>query len=672
MAKLVFDENGKLVGVGDSRTSSGIQMFAEKARLKNSESLTFLEDQQHEKPEDSFWNLYSEGKPAEPLKFSNGKTQEDVVKEIVDLINQGTKMVFLRGACGTGKSAIALNIARKLGRASIVVPVKALQKQYEDDYTSKKYLVKPNGQRLKIAVLTGRDNHDSIIEPGLSCADPNLPDNIRIIDKNYQKLLEYYKANTLNRGKDLPEFHKIKRIHIAPANPHWSPIYSAEHNIGILTDARKIKYDAAGGGEYIFYHRRQGCSYYDQYLAYKSADVLVFNSAKYLLELNLGRKPATEIEIFDEGDYFLDNLFKQKEINITALISSLRSLTPDTLDGQKVKSDLLTIVNGEETNKRELGIDSTKLYSIKETRIGELLKLITKNEEIVSEILADDKNYANTTLETAVEFKDLIKDVYLTYHKKEGSLYVTLASTNIKPKIDNIMSKSKALVFMSGTLHSERVLRNIFGINDFKIVEAEPLNQGTIEVVKTGREFNCKYQNIRERRDDYLKILSNCISNAKLPYLVQVHSFGDLPSEYEKRNLALHGVKTADDLRTSQNLDKLGKDITSFKEKRSDMLFSTKCTRGVDFPGDTCNSVIFTKYPYPNVQGTFWKILSRTHPDYYWDFYNDSAKRELLQRLYRALRSKDDTVQVSSPDIRVINEIEKLRLDMLRMRSRGI
>ena len=50
-------------------------------------------------------------------------------KEVLDNIKRGKKIIFIHGVCGTGKSAIALNIARALGRASVVVPVKALQKQ---------------------------------------------------------------------------------------------------------------------------------------------------------------------------------------------------------------------------------------------------------------------------------------------------------------------------------------------------------------------------------------------------------------------------------------------------------------------------------------------------------------------------------------------------------------
>lgn len=36
-------------------------------------------------------------------------------------------------------------------------------------------------------MITGRDNHDSIIIPGSSCADPTLPENIKLVEKMKEK-----------------------------------------------------------------------------------------------------------------------------------------------------------------------------------------------------------------------------------------------------------------------------------------------------------------------------------------------------------------------------------------------------------------------------------------------------------------------------------------------------
>jgi len=302
--------------------------------LKKSDSLAFLkaEEVKFENVfEKQYWNLNSEGRNIMPLTFSNGKTQEDVAKEIVGLIKGGTKVILLHGVCGSGKSAIALNVARSLGKSSIVVPVKALQRQYEEDYTEKKYLVKKNGQKMKIAMLTGRENHDSIFMPGVSCADPTLPENIKLSEKNYDKIMEYYEDNPFVEGKQKPNWKDMRRISIAPANPYWSPIMPADIEISYIKDAKRRRYKGADGREYVLYHRKPGCSYYDQYLAYIEADAIIFNAAKFKSEISLGRKPYTEVDIIDEADEFLDSLFQQEELNLNRLSSALRNLSTSTI-----------------------------------------------------------------------------------------------------------------------------------------------------------------------------------------------------------------------------------------------------------------------------------------------------------------------------------------------------
>jgi len=174
------------------------------------------------------WGLYKNQKFLKPLCFSNGKTQEDVVKEVLNLINNGKKIIFVHGVCGTGKSAIALNLANELGKSSIVVPGKNLQAQYKRDYEGEKYLLKKNGERLKISVITGRNNHkckfleDNVhaipkirreinsklndIFSGVSleikekeddiyASNPELPCNIEMREKNWLKIKKYIGEN---------------------------------------------------------------------------------------------------------------------------------------------------------------------------------------------------------------------------------------------------------------------------------------------------------------------------------------------------------------------------------------------------------------------------------------------------------------------------------------------
>ena len=675
--RLEFDSEGKLVGVdgaevnnGNGDSESNGESYVSDSGLKRSSDLEFLEGEggkeEGELKGEEGWSLYSDGEKLNELIYSDGKNQSDVVKEVVDLVKSGKKIIFLHGVCGTGKSAIALNIAKELGRASIVVPVKALQRQYEEDYMGKKYVKKKNGHKMKIAMITGRDNHDSIIFPGTSCADPFLPDTIKFTEKNTMKIKEFYDENPFIKNK-LENFdvRKLKRLSIAPSNPYWSPILPADIELKQLNDATFKRYKGLNGKEFIFYHRKRGCSYFDQYQAYLSADVLIFNSAKYKIECSLDRKPLTEIEIIDEGDEFLDSFSTQKELNLTRLGNSLKTIIPDFGETEDIMDEIQELIKQEVKNKKALGVQEDMIYPLKETKINKILGLFSNSSDLQSELALDDLNYGNHAVEVAESFESLLDDTYLTYRYREEDLVVNIVSTNLSKQFKDIVDKNKALVLMSGTIHSEKVLKDVFGLEDYVVVNAETKHPGEIEIIRTGTEFDCKYANFKngfKTREDYLHVLESCMEKAKKPILIQVNAFEDLPSEEELNKLGLVGVMYKERLRLLQDDDKTGRMISLFKQKMSDSLFSTKCSRGVDFPGDICNSVLFTKYPNPNVRNVFWKVLEKTHPDVFWDFYKDKARREFLQRLYRALRSDGDHVYVLSPDMRVLDAVRDLQL----------
>ena len=207
---------------------------------------------------------------------------------------------------------------------------------------------------------------------------------------------------------------------------------------------------------------------------------------------------------------------------------------------------------------------------------------------------------------------------------------------------------------MSGTLHSEEILKDIFGLESFKVIDAETQMPGTISKYRIGLEKNCKYQNFKDgtvTREQYLKALSACVANAKPPTLIHVSSFGDLPSEDERRQFSISNVISREKLRELQD----ARHVAKFKNGEVDILFSTKCARGVDFPGEECNSIIITKYPYPNIKGLFWQILKKENPNKFMEFYLDKARRELVQKIARGVRFKGDHVLLLSPDSRVLD-----------------
>ena len=317
------------------------------------------------------WSLCENGRNLDQLKFSNNKTQGDIVKEVLDAIKEGNKVIFIRGVCGTGKSAISLNIAKELGRASIVVPIKNLQKQYEDDYSEKKYILRDNGQKLKIKVIKGRQNFscpflkensikeeknstldifDSPFKKGQSwelpadesCDNSLLPCKIEINKKNEKKIGEYLKMNEKIKNNLPLKF--VRRMSIAPVCRHYSPIVSSDISLN-LEDARKTQYKGLHNINFTIYSRKAGCEYYGQYLSYINSDVLIFNSHKYKLETLMNRKPCTDVEIIDECDEFLDSFANSGNINLNRLYFALGYLFSDNERANKEISEITGIAD---------------------------------------------------------------------------------------------------------------------------------------------------------------------------------------------------------------------------------------------------------------------------------------------------------------------------------------
>jgi Rad3-related DNA helicase len=597
----------------------------------------------------------------DPLKFSNGKTQDDIVEEILGEIEKGNKLIFIHGVCGTGKSAIALNLARHFKKTSIVVPIKSLQQQYESDYTKKNFILSKDDKPLKIAVIKGRNNFRCPFN-GERADDSDLPCTIEIREKNTEQLLKYVVLNPAVEKEDFSKASDIRRMNIAPACPYWAPVIPSEINPKGLSDVKKVKYDAICGKEFALFHRKKGCGYYDQYQAYRDADVLIFNSMKYQIESQIGRKPKTDLDIIDECDEFLDSFSSERKINLNRLASSLINLMPQDQEKRTAVKNLI-----HQINDILFSPPLTDIERLDKSPIFEILKTVLKNPNVAED---EELNYYNTIVEIARSFENLLGETYISIkriekdqkqsglfgNKSDDSVMVTLVSINLAQKLQELIEQNNVLVMMSGTLHSKRVLKEIFGLKEFKIIEAESRSPGKINKRRTNLELNCSFSNFKNgtiTRERYLKVLDMQLSRVTPPTLVHVSAFKDLPSEEENKRLMLDNIMTRERLREMQSRGNMA--VDEFTNGEADVLFTTRCSRGVDFAGDSCNSVLITKFPYPNIQGLFWKILKQEQPDKFMQFYLDKARRELIQKISRGVRFEGDKVDLWSPDSRVLS-----------------
>ncbi len=606
------------------------------------------------------WSLYTQkGELLPPLTYSNGKTQEDVVNEVLQTIKNGHKVIFIKGQCGSGKSALALNIAKELGRASVVVPVKYLQRQYEEDYTNKLYLLKNDKNKLKIKIITGRNNHKCLYNSNCMADDRFLPCDIEIRKENFDLIKAYIKNNPHVSLEDFETIDDVRRFSVAAACPFWSPIIPKEYfsDDYVVPDTEAHEYEGLKGRKFVYFKRKPGCTYYEQFQSYLDTDVIIFNSKKYEFETMVNRKPTTDVEIIDECDEFLDSLGNERRISLTSLLYRLRELESECkdFDMKSLLGEGRDLVE-EMLEAKWLGemIDNEEILKIQDTQAIDLLRYFIENEDLLE--YDDLEQY----YEIAKSFEDLFETTYVEFSKsRKHNIVLKIVNVNLEKKFQELLGKNKVFVMMSGTIHSRKVLQEIFGIKDFVVIEAETENLGTIRKVRTKLERNFRYREFEEgrvTREDYLRALDGCIQVAEPPILVQVNSFSDLPTEEEK---TAHGLGTIsrEKLEEQQEKYKHGELLQWFKDGKLKILYSTKCNRGVDFPGNMCNSIVFTKYPYPSMDSIFWKILKRTKPEKFMDFYFDKANREFSQRIYRGLRSKHDTVNILSPDSKVLKSL---------------
>jgi len=489
-----------------------------------------------------------------------------------------------------------------------------------------------------------KDNQDE------SCDNAILPCKIEIKEKNLAFLKEYIKQNPAVKLSQFSSISEIKRMSVAPVCPYWSPILPKEYETNLKT--KKSSYKGLENQEFIIHQRKPGCPYYDQYQAYAEADVIIFNSLKYKIETLMDRKPYTNVEIIDECDEFLDSFSNQESLSVNKLLLSLNLLFPKNETSLETIKSLIDIANALRRFTEE-----NQIIEVKNTLLEDLIKTTIIHRDLFYELEMDENNYILHLEKICKIFYDFIEETFFSIEKKEDDIIIHLITTNLKKRFEELINKNKVLIMMSGTIHSDDVLRNIFGLENYKIIEAETNLPGELIKCKHGYELDCKYANFTSEkitRERYLKALSKTVACAKKPALIHLTSFSDLPTDVEKRQYEIDNLPSQYEFAKEQNTDSFGERIKDFKNKKTNVLFTTKCNRGIDFPGETCNSIIISRFPYPNISSLFWKILKKTNPNYFMDFYIDKANRELLQKIYRGLRFKEDRVYLLSPDIRVL------------------
>lgn len=563
------------------------------------------------------WRLVDRGgRPLHPLLYSNGKTQEDVVNEIIEALDDHD-IVFLVGGVGTGKSAIALHIIDHYGKGIISTPTKILERQYTEDYcgTQSMRVGDPDGSSLNINLLMGRTN--------FPC--PNPP-------RNLKRKPIHSGDRRLPCVRRLPE--GVSRCAVGAECPLWSPVYVPGSCTLLERRGRDtIEYTSITGKK-VYYRAEEPCPYYAQFIHFTRPGAIIMNSAKWEAETWLGRKPRVPVEIIDEGDEYLDGLTyrtsvtrrlyerirREGLVDDDTLRLSLEHFQ-DTLDryGQAgydgflqeeeniagFLADFIDMLEGAEPSDFVLGI---------KTRI----RLILENQEV---------SWVRTNRDPP-----------------NPGVTVFLPSPGVT--LRELAKRSGKMVFMSATIHEPDSLTGIFKMDAPMVVEAESRFPGTLMIMVPPEGHllpRVTYRTWRDQkfREGYWEYLDDVIEAAAKPCLVQVHAFRYLPEKYRP------------------SPDQRREEYWGFGE--AEVMFSTKTDRGIDLRDEECRSIVIMKYPFPNTEDVVFRTMRKLlGEDAFWAYLRDIADRNLVQQCGRAVRHRDDWCEIYTLDGEVLRRLPSL------------
>lgn len=445
------------------------------------------------------------------------------------------------------------------------------------------------------------------------------------------------------------------------------------------------------------------CQYYQQFYSYIDADVIVMNSAKWHLETRIGRKPLTDVEVFDEGDYWLDSQASEIEFQR----STIDRIVPPDNKMQRMKTRALEIfdlslkdIKAKIEQQRKTGDGRTNivdaktyngLFNAMTETLAELIKSL-EDDERIEEKLVD--------INTVLRYIDKASISYSEGKRKETKIIKAFI-----PYPDYILKdlfglSSKNIIITSGTMHSNNVLSTLFGINaDNYIVEmlqgrGESPGKLTMAKPKDGlaRVTYSLWENSPQFKEWYNRTLNYILDNLKVKidqrtgkpgegkilvltpakkYADPIRNRPDVYVDFAKSNedddmtikidttLSDYVNNTLEDVRKVKDGDiNLDGDVLRTNKQ---IILSTRLMRGSDLRDDKCRAVVMTKWPYPDIGAGYNQALKKRFGDAAFDkIMSDKAEREGIQYVSRGLRHDNDWEIFSTPDEKAYNQIFRL------------
>lgn len=447
------------------------------------------------------------------------------------------------------------------------------------------------------------------------------------------------------------------------------------------------------------------CGYYKQFYSYVDSDVIVFNSAKWNLETMMGRKPKVNVEIVDEGDYWLDSqattieLMRSTIDKIFPASNKMKQIKLDTLarfdmSFKKIKSDVA------KSKTDDVNIINAKDYKELFYAIGVFLEEYSKqaeDDDTVEQKLVDIvaiRKYADVASLSVVEGKreetKIIK-VYIPYPDK---LLQELFS-----------SSSKNIVLTSGTMHSNSVLSNLFGINDdnyvVDLLNGRKEHPGRLKCIKPPKDSPFSMVKVNyttwkspEFREYYSGVLNYILDNLKMgidkttgkpgeakiivltpakKYAEGILKRPDVFVDFAKgRSQEDDIIKPSINTNLNDYVDNTLTDVRKIKSSdieldgdvlRTDkqIIVSTRMVRGTDLRDNLCRAIVMTKWPVGDISDGYLQAIKKRFGDkVFWEIVRDKAAREAVQYVSRGLRHESDWCFFSTVDQTAFDNVFRL------------
>ncbi len=426
--------------------------------------------------------LYDKKKPLQPRRYSSGKTQSDLIREILESF-KSHDIVLLRAMVGSGKSVVGIRTILELGKGIVSVPTKVLSEQYAASYEGERYFLKEDGSKAAIRIIKGRDNfpchHMREMGHRAACANMKIPCR-----------------RPLNREAGERRIDALKEC------PYWGFVFPK----GVAKDvkgAEKLPYPGIQGEWVVCMHG--DCPYWAQFSSFQSSDVIVMNSMKWAAEVSMGRLPKSPITVIDEADEWLDSL----ALKVQVTDKKIAAITAKLQDEESIS---------------ELGVAWRRAIGGRDQL--HLAVLLTELLEEIDETSDDFFWKLKSVVENRENVECEVEDDALLYLVPDP-----------KPVLRKLMDRvGGKWLLMSATLQSEEVLREVFGI-DPVIVEGETNFPGKLIQRMSGEEVAVNHEKWSSDsfRREYWRRLSEIMSRAKKPAFIPIHAFKYIPPEIADR-----------------------------------------------------------------------------------------------------------------------------------------